>query len=166
MAKYNWNSLKNSFIHGDYKNLKDFSKAKKIPYKTLIERARGWLEEKQIKDREKTEQIGQRLFERAVSRETEREFNRNTEILSVHDTLISVLKSIPLDRLQKMATEAPRSFSSLATALATLQKIHRTAEGLDLPQANAEKDDVPKIVFEIKDTSIKKNEEDNNPTGV
>lgn len=164
--KYNWNSLKNSFINGDYKNLKDFSKAKKIPYKTLVERARGWLEEKQAKDREKTEQIGQRLFERAISREIEREFNRNTEILTVHDNLITVLKEIPLDKLQRMAIEAPRSFSSLATALATLQKIHRTAEGLDLPQANAEKDDVPKIVFEIKDTSIKKNEEDNNPTGV
>lgn len=164
MAKYNWNSLKNSFIHGDYKNLKDFSKAKKIPYKTLIERARGWLEEKQIKDREKTEQIGQRLFERAVSREIEREFSRNTEILTVHDNLIAVLKNIPPDKLERMAIEAPRSFSSLTNALMNLQKIHRTAEGLDVG-SGADKDDVPKIVFEIRDTSIK-NEEDNNSKGV
>lgn len=165
MAKYNWNSLKNSFIHGDYKNLKDFSKAKKIPYKTLIERARGWLEEKQIKDREKTEQIGQRLFERAVSREIEREFNRNTEILSVHDTLISVLKEIPPDKLQRMAIEAPRSFSSLTNALINLQKVHRTAEGLDGGN-NADKEELPKIVFEIKDTSIKRDEKDSDPEGV
>ena len=150
--KYNWSSLRNSFINGDYKNLKDFSKAKKIPYKTLVERARGWLEEKQAKDREKTEQIGQRLFERAISREIEREFNRNTEILSVHDTLISVLKEIPPDKLQRMAIEAPRSFSSLATALATLQKIHRTAEGLDLPQANGEgKAEEITVIFKDKD---------------
>lgn len=156
--KYNWSSLKNSFINGNYKNLKEFSEAKKIPYKTLVERARGWLEEKKEKDREKTEQIGQRLFERAINRE----IDRNTEILSVHDNLITVLKEIPLDRLQKIAIEAPRSFSSIATALLTLQKVHRIAEGLDLPQANGDKDDVPKIVFEIKDTSIKRNEEDNN----
>ena len=150
--KYNWNSLKNSFINGDYKNLKDFAKAKKIPYKTLVERARGWLEEKQAKDREKTEQIGQRLFERAISREIEREFNRNTEILSVHDTLISVLKELPPDKLQRMAIEAPRSFSSLATTLATLQKIHRTAEGLDLPQASGEgKAEEITVIFKDKD---------------
>lgn len=161
MAKYNWNSLKNSFIHGDYKNLKDFSKAKKIPYKTLIERARGWLEEKQLKDREKTEQIGQRLLEKAINREIEREFSRNTEILSVHDTLISVLKEIPPETLSRMAIEAPRSFSSLTNALMNLQKIHRTAEGLDSGN-NADKDELPKIVFEIKDTSIKRDEEDNN----
>lgn len=29
--KYNWSSLKNSFINGNYKNLKEFSEAKKIP---------------------------------------------------------------------------------------------------------------------------------------
>lgn len=165
MAKYNWNSLKNSFIHGDYKNLKDFSKAKKIPYKTLIERARGWLEEKQIKDREKTEQIGQRLFERAVSREIEREFSRNTEILTVNDRLITVLKNIPPDKLERMAIEAPRSFSSLTNALINLQKVHRTAEGLDSGN-NADKDELPKIVFEIKDTSIKRDEKDSDPEGV
>lgn len=163
--KYNWSSLKNSFINGNYKNLKEFSEAKKIPYKTLVERARGWLEEKKEKDREKTEQIGQRLFERAVSREIEREFSRNTEILSVHDNLITVLKEIPLERLQKMAIEAPRSFSSLTNALINLQKIHRTAEGLDSGN-NADKDELPKIVFEIKDTSIKRDEKDSDPEGV
>lgn len=151
--KYNWNSLKNSFIHGDYKNLKDFSKAKKIPYKTLIERARGWLEEKQIKDREKTEQIGQRLFERAVSREIEREFNRNTEILSVHDTLITVLKNIPLETLSRMAIEAPRSFSSLTNALMNLQKIHRTAEGLDSGEAS-KADEQREVIFRIVGTKV------------
>ena len=164
--KYNWSSLKNSFINGNYKNLKEFSEAKKIPYKTLVERARGWLEEKKEKDREKTEQIGQRLFERAINREIEREIDRNTEILSVHDNLITVLKEIPLERLQKIAIEAPRSFSSIATALLTLQKVHRIAEGLDLPQASGDKDDVPKIVFEIKDTSIKRDEKNSDPEGV
>lgn len=163
--KYNWSSLKNSFINGNYKNLKEFSEAKKIPYKTLVERARGWIEEKKEKDREKTEKIGQRLFERAVSREIEREFSRNTEILTVNDRLITVLKNIPLDKLERMAIEAPRSFSSLTNALINLQKVHRTAEGLDSGN-NADKDELPKIVFEIKDTSIKRDEKDSDPEGV
>lgn len=151
--KYNWSSLRNSFINGDYKNLKDFSKAKKIPYKTLVERARGWLEEKQAKDREKTEQIGQRLFERAISREIEREFSRNTEILTVHDNLITVLKNIPPEKLERMAIEAPRSFSSLTNALINLQKVHRTAEGLDSGEAN-KADEQREVIFRIVGTKV------------
>lgn len=166
MAKYNWTYLKNSFLNGDWRGLKDFAEAKKIPYKTLTARARGWLEEKQERERKKSEEMGQRMLERAISREIEREFSRNSEVLEVHDNLITALRNLSPEKLQRMAIEAPRSFSSLTNALMNLQKIHRVAEGLDLPQANGDKDDLPKIVFEIKDTSIKRNEEDNNSTGV
>lgn len=136
--KYNWTHLKNAFIHGTYRSLKEFGEAKKIPYKTLLGRARGWIEEKQEKDREKNSEISKRLLEKTINREIEREFDRNTDILTAHDRMLMVVNEIPIDKLQRMAIEAPRSFSSLAAALATLQKVHRIAEGLDLPQANGE----------------------------
>ena len=165
MAKYNWTYLKNSFLNGDWRGLKDFAEAKKIPYKTLTARARGWLEEKQERERKKSEEMGQRMLERAINREIEREFSRNSEVLEVHDNLITALKNLSPEKLQKMAIEAPRSFSSLTNALINLQKVHRTAEGLDNGKG-IDQEELPKIVFEIKDTSIKRDEKDSDPEGV
>ena len=54
MAKHNWSKLKIAFINGNYKSLKDFAEKRNISYKTLQQKAVGWVKEKQEREREKT----------------------------------------------------------------------------------------------------------------
>lgn len=56
--KCDWESLRIDFITGDYKSLKDFADSKGIPYKSHFrERASGWIDEKQTKDRQTADKI-------------------------------------------------------------------------------------------------------------
>ena len=76
MAKHNWSKLKIAFINGNYKSLKDFAEKRNISYKTLQQKAVGWVKEKQEREREKTKKIQEEVCERQVEREIARIFEK------------------------------------------------------------------------------------------
>jgi len=149
MAKYNWNKLKIAFINGDYKNLKDFSEKKKIPYKTLQESAVGWTREKKEKDRENIGEIENAVRERKIEREITRILSRNDRVLEAHDKLLEVYERLGVEDIIELAKKQPKAFVSLTSGLVNIQKVHRLAEGLDKTQGEYSNAEWHKVIFEI-----------------
>lgn len=161
MAKYNWNKLKIAFINGDYKNLKDFSERKKIPYKTLQESAVGWTKEKREKDREKEGKIIEAVQKERVEKEISRYLSRNDRVLDAQDKLLEVYESLGVQEIVELAKKSPKAFVSLTAGLVNIQKVHRIAEGLDKENAvdNASNGrPIVNVVF--KDLSLKGEDDD------
>lgn len=131
MAKYNWNRLRLSYINGNYKSLKEFADRKKIPYKTLQASAVGWTSEKREKDREKFGKIEQEVRERQISDAISREISRNQRVLDATDKLLDVYDRLSDEDIMQLARKAPKAFVSLTAGLVNVQRVHRTAEGLD-----------------------------------
>lgn len=156
MAKYNWNKLKIAFINGDYKNLKDFSEKKKIPYKTLQESAVGWTREKKEKDRENIGKIENAVRERNIEREITRILSRNDRVLEAHDKLLEVYERLGVEDIIELAKEQPKAFVSLTSGLVNIQKVHRLAEGLDKENGgDGESNERPVVNVIFKDLSLK-----------
>ena len=149
MAKYYWNKLKDQFMNGNYKNLKEFAQKKNIPYKTLQQSAVGWVKEKQEKDREKTEKIQEEVHARQTEQEINRILSRNEKVLNAEDKLLEVYEKLSADDIIQWAKKSPKAFVSLTSGLVNLQKIHRVAEGLDKADNKDGVDDAHKVVFEI-----------------
>ncbi len=131
MAKHNWSKLKIAFINGNYKSLKDFAEKRNISYKTLQQRAVGWVKEKQEREREKIKKIQEEVCERQVEREIARILSRNDRVLSAEDKMLEVYESLDTKEIIELAKKKPKAFVSLTAGLVNLQKIHRIAEGLD-----------------------------------
>lgn len=131
MAKYNWNRLKIAFINGNYKSLKDFAEKKNISYKTLQERAVGWVKEKQGKEREKAAKIQEEVYARQTEQEIDRILSRNDRVLEAEDKLLEIYEKLTVQDIIELARKSPKAFVSLTAGLVNLQKIHRVAEGLD-----------------------------------
>ena len=156
MAKYNWNKLKIAFINGDYKNLREFSERKKIPYKTLQDSAVGWTKEKREKDREKEGKIIEAVQKERVEKEISRYLSRNDRVLDAQDKLLEVYESLGVQEIVELAKKSPKAFVSLTAGLVNIQKVHRIAEGLDKENAgNEEGKSRPVVNIVFKDTSIK-----------
>ena len=131
MAKYNWSKLKIAFINGNYKSLKDFAEKKNISYKTLQQKAIGWVKEKQQKEREKVEKIQEEVYARQTEQEISRILSRNDRVLDAEDKLLEVYEKLTAQDIIEWARKSPKAFVSLTAGLVNLQKIHRVAEGLD-----------------------------------
>ena len=126
--KYDWISLKRKFITKRQGNknytLKQFAEDEKINYKSLRERATGWLEERRTKRR----QVSDKIVEKTIEREIEKEVDMNMRHYELASKLLSIMeKTLDFSSLSK----SPKSINTLAKALKTTQDIQRTASGAD-----------------------------------
>ena len=71
MAKYDWDALKRKFITSGKCTLKQFAEDNKIPYGLLRDNAKGWIKEKQTKNRQKTDKIIDKTIEKQIDVEVD-----------------------------------------------------------------------------------------------
>ena len=125
MAKYDWEKLRRKFVTSSAKtSLKQFAVDNNIPYGLLRDNAKGWLKEKQTKQRQKTDKI----INNTIDRQIESEVEMNLKHYNIATTLLSVLeKSAKIDEMYT----SPKSINSLAKSLETIQKVQRIASGVE-----------------------------------
>lgn len=131
MAKYDWIKLRQKYITGDYKSLKDFAERENVDYPTLRNNANGWKKERVTKQKQKTDKI----IEKTINKQAEKESALNVQVLSVAEKFIKVLGRFTVEELSELTMADTRDFVNLTGALSNLQKIHRISEGLDKPNA-------------------------------
>lgn len=129
--RYNWTKLKIQFINGDYKNLREFAERKKIPYKTMLNAAKGWASEKREKDGQKVVKIGEKIQSAKIDEAVTQILSRNQQIQGVTDKLLRALSDMPEEDVAKLLKDSPKAFLSLTSGLVNIQKVHRIADGLD-----------------------------------
>lgn len=129
--RYNWTKLKIQFINGDYKNLREFAERKKIPYKTMLNAAKGWAAEKREKDSQKVVKIGEKIQSAKIDEAVTQILSRNQQIQGVTDKLLRALSDMPEEDVAKLLKDSPKAFLSLTSGLVNIQKVHRIADGLD-----------------------------------
>lgn len=125
MAKYDWEKLKRKFITTSPKcTLKQFAIDNGIPYRTLRERAVGWVKERRARHQQKTGEIIDKTIDRQIESEVEmnlKHYDAGTKLLDLIDKACKV----------KEIACMPKAISSLATALEKAQKVQRIASGRD-----------------------------------
>lgn len=125
MAKYDWEKLRRKFVTTSRKyTLKQFAIDNQIPYGLLRDNAKGWLEEKRTKQRQKTDKIIDKTIDRQIESEVEmnlKHYGAGTKLLDLIDKACKV----------KEIACMPKAISSLATALEKAQKVQRIASGRD-----------------------------------
>lgn len=131
MAKYDWIKLRQKYITGDYKSLKDFAERENVDYPTLRNNANGWKKERVTKQIQKTNII----IEKTLNKQAEKESDLNMQVLGVAEKFIKALGKWTIEELSELTRADTRDFVDLTGALANLQKIHRISEGLDKTNA-------------------------------
>lgn len=131
MAKYDWIKLRQKYITGEYKSLKDFAERENVDYPTLRNNANGWKKERVTKQIQKTNKI----IEKTLNKQAEKESALNVQVLSVAEKFIKVLGRFTVEELSELTMADSRDFVNLTGALSNLQKVHRISEGLDKPNA-------------------------------
>lgn len=151
--KYDWISLKRKFITKRQGNknytLKQFAEDEKINYKTLRERASGWIEERETKHRQATD----RIIEKTLERQIENEVDMNLRHYELAGKLLSIMeKTLDFSSLSK----SPKSINTLAKALKTTQDIQRTASGIDKDKAGGDGGIIQEFIKAVKDENSDK----------
>jgi hypothetical protein len=119
--KYEWARLKRKFVVGKCKTLKAFAEREKIPYELLKKHSKEWIAEKRTELERNEYQIRGKI----LAAQVEKEVDRNTRVLNITDKFLDALGKA------KLSARNAKAFGALAKALESLQKVHRTGEGLD-----------------------------------
>jgi len=132
VARYDWNSLKQEYIAGDYKGLREFAEMKGIPYAGAYKRATtGWTDEKKQKQAKKQAKIAEGIFRREVLRE----IDRNAKQLELSDALMAKVIAVA-EYISPKDKNAAYHLQALIAAQEKLQKVQRIGEGAAKPVDN------------------------------
>ncbi len=140
--KYDWNKLHREFITGDYKTLKEFAEKKNMSYKTLKEKAKGWVEEKQTKDRLKSDRITKATIDNQVFTASE----INKKHLSLYASATTVIEKL----IKQSVSGNKVNVYNIEKAVDSLQKIQkgqRLALGMDRDGGNQAAEEAVARVF-------------------
>ncbi|ADQ04394.1 hypothetical protein Calow_0826 [Caldicellulosiruptor owensensis OL] len=135
MAKYNWEELKQKFLLGDYKSLREFAECEGLNYKSsyFFKRTKGWIEEKEAREKEKRIEI----IERVIEKQIEQEVNWNTTHLKLWGEFLNILQEV-FKNAESVKTKDGRInayvLEKLANVMEKAQKGQRLALGLDEQQ--------------------------------
>jgi len=135
MARYNWEELKQKFLLGDYKSLREFAECEGLNYKSsyFFKRTKGWIEEKEAREKEKRSEIVERVIEKQI----EQEVDWNTAHLKAWGELLNIVNEILKARdaqLSKNGKINVYALEKIANILEKIQKGQRLALGLDEQQ--------------------------------
>lgn len=141
MARYDWEALRQKFLLGDYKSLREFAEREGLNYKSsyFFKRTKGWIEEKEAREKEKRSKI----IEGAIERQIKQEIDWNTRHLEIWGKLLAIiLEAVEDYRLQFVSEKTGRlnvyAMEKVANIIEKAQKGQRLALGMD---EKAEKDD-------------------------
>ena len=127
MAKYDWIKLKQEYITGDYKSLKEFAEKKKINYDMLRRNAKTWSKEKVTKRSQK----GHKIIEKTIERQIDAEVDRNTRHLQTFDKMQDAIEKI-LTQYDKPSKRDIYTLLKAGELMDKIQKGQRLAEGMDV----------------------------------
>lgn len=141
MARYDWEVLRQKFLLGDYKSLREFAEREGLNYKSsyFFKRTKGWVEEKEAREKEKRSKI----IEGAIERQIKHEIDWNTRHLEIWGKLLAIiLEAVEDYRLQFVSEKTGRlnvyALEKVANIIEKAQKGQRLSLGLD---EKTEKDD-------------------------
>lgn len=152
MAKYNWQRLRQKYVCGDYKSLKEFAEREGVEYKTLRCNATGWRTDRETKSRQKTDEI----IEKTIAKQIENDVLANERHIAIWDKLLDIIEvSLSDEKAMKCFIGNDNMHSalkSMAGVVDKAQKGQRLGYGLD--KGEGEKDNEERLLDSF--TKIKK----------
>ncbi|RKL63030.1 hypothetical protein DXT63_08520 [Thermoanaerobacteraceae bacterium SP2] len=133
MARYNWEKLKQKFLLGDYKSLREFAEREGLKYNgNFIKKTKGWGKEKDIMEAQKRCKIVERVTERQIKQEVD----WNTTHLKLWGEFLNILRKALKDGSieYKDGRINAYTFEKFANVMEKVQKGQRLALGLDEKQ--------------------------------
>lgn len=121
--KYDWISLKQKYLLGEYKNLKEFAKKQGINYILLRRNAVGWVNKK----KKILEQNCNKTITKIEAKKVREAVENYEQINKKHYDLASDL----IVKLEKLKPKNPLEIESMTRALKNIQQIQRIAKGMD-----------------------------------
>lgn len=141
MARYDWEALRQKFLLGDYKSLREFAEREGLNYKSsyFFKRTKGWVEEKEAREKEKRSKI----IEGAIERQIKQEIDWNTKHLEAWGKFLEIILEAVEEYHRHFFSERtgklnPYALEKAANVLKMAQEGQRKALGLD---EKVEKDD-------------------------
>jgi len=139
--RYDWEALRQKFLLGDYKSLREFAEREGLNYKSsyFFKRTKGWLREKEVREKEKRSKI----IDSALERQIEHEIDWNTRHLEAWGKFLQIILEAVEDYHCHFVSEKtgrlnPYALEKAASVLKMAQEGQRKALGLD---EKTEKDD-------------------------
>jgi hypothetical protein len=101
-AKYNWEKLKQDFILGDYKNLKEFAKKKNLNYTSgaFKKATTGWQKLKKNNKQNKSKKVIEKVTEKIAAKEAKKIANGMTTELEAAELISQVVLNALKDPAQ------------------------------------------------------------------
>jgi hypothetical protein len=123
MARYNWEELKQKFLLGDYKSLRKFAECEGLNYKSsyFFKRTKGWIEEKEAREKEKRSEI----IERVIEKQIEQEVDWNTAHLNAWGELLNIVNEILKARDAQLSKNGKINVYALEKIANILEKIQK-----------------------------------------
>jgi len=132
MARYDWEALRQKFLLGDYKSLREFAECEGLNYKSsyFFKRTKGWIEEKEAREKEKRSKI----IERVIEKQIEQEIDYNLTHLKLWGEFLNILQEALGDKRNIKSKDGKISayiLEKFANVMEKAQKGQRLALGLD-----------------------------------
>jgi len=166
MARYDWEALRQKFLLGNYKSLREFAEREGLNYKSsyFFKRTKGWIEEKEVREKEKRSKI----IEGAIERQIKQEIDWNTKHLEAWGKFLNIILEAVEDYHRHFYSEKssklnPYALEKAANVLRMAQKGQRKALGLDekqQEQANEIVERLQEIVRALSDGNVQPQAED------
>ncbi len=158
MARYNWEELKQKFLLGDYKSLKEFAEREGLNYKSsyFFKRVKGWIEEKEVKEKQKRS----RIIEKVTEKQIEQEVDYNTTHLKLWGEFLNILQEALADKenlLNKQGRISAYILEKFANVMEKAQKGQRLALGLD-NQTETSNESLKELVRAIRESAAEESE--------
>ena len=136
MAKYNWEELKQKFLLGDYKSLREFAEREGLNYKSsyFFKRTKGWANEKEAKEKQKRSKI----IEEVTEKQIEQEVDYNLKHLQTWSKFLDIVSEALVAKDHHLTTKSGKInvyvLEKLANVMEKIQKGQRLSLGLDEKQ--------------------------------
>lgn len=152
MARFNWEQLKQKFLLGDYKSIREFAEREGLKYNgNFIKKTKGWDKEKASKEKEKRCKI----IEKVTEKQIEQEVDYNTTHLKLWGEFLNILQEAITNKehiKDKKGKISAYVLEKFANVMEKAQKGQRLALGLD-NQNEADSDSLKELVEAIRESA-------------
>lgn len=151
MARYDWEALRQKFLLGDYKSLREFAEREGLKYNgNFRKKTKGWDKEKGAREEQKRSKIIEAVLEKQI----QHEIDRNTRHLIAWDKFLQAIEEAMENyRHHFFGKESgrlnPYALEKAANVLKMAQEGQRKALGLDEKGEKEEAKELLRRVNEI-----------------